>query len=141
MKFYCANCGTLIDKPPSYIARTRFCSGSCKRDFNNRFYSFFRKCVQCGMYFLPRNLTQKYCSSVCATLAHQAKLRLEKERAMKAPKEKTEEPKEDNVETWAREAADCGLSYGQYKAQRFTFGKSYEELKDAFEKRRGLNDE
>ena len=49
---------------------------------------------------------------------------------MKMPKAKAE----SHFERRIREAAECGLSYGCYVAQVERFGKTYEELRTAYEK-------
>lgn len=144
METYCANCGKKIRRTPKQVVATRFCSEDCKIKFNIRFQADlsvikYKKCAWCGDNFLPTNESNIYCSKNCSRLAINKRARdkraAEKKELETLNKEIYGERKEPtvSVEQLAREADDCGLSYGKYKVQRFTYGKTYEELKAAYE--------
>lgn len=72
-----------------------------------------RKCIECGAEFEPIIPEQKKCAE-CR--------RKPIEKPARSTGKKT-------LEDWAREAAECGLSYGVYRMQVERFGKTYEELR------------
>ncbi len=76
------------------------------------------KCIVCGNNFKTRHMSDKYCSPECAIKYNKPKPRPKK--------------KKNNFEHRAREADECGLSYGKYQAA-LRHGKSFEELKKEYE--------
>lgn len=117
-----------------------------------------RICLQCGKEFIPTMSTQKYCSEICCeaywgrrvvvhtmtcktcgkkfTDVYKAKYcskkcrneAIKKEQAKHAMAKATDE-KVKTLAEWTREARECNMDYGQYRAQIEVFGKTYEELK------------
>jgi len=115
-------------------------------------------CAQCGQEFIPTNNNQKYCSVVCCeahwhrsavektltcktcgkkfTDVYNAKYcskkcrdeAIKKEQAKQAMAKATGE-KVKTLSDWTREARECNMDYGQYRAQIEVFGKTFEELK------------
>ena len=78
------------------------------------------KCLQCGESFTPgvKHPNQKYCSRQCRARARFGK---KNQRAEEQSSRKT-------LANWAREATECNLDYGNYRAL-IASGKTYEELK------------
>ena len=116
-----------------------------------------RICLQCGQEFIPTNNNQKYCSEVCCeaywgrrvvvhtmtcktcgkkfTDVYKAKYcskkcrneAIKKEQAKHAMAKATGE-KIKTLADWTREARECNLDYGTYRAL-IASGKTFEELK------------
>ena len=82
------------------------------------------KCKLCGRNFEPHNSQQKYCSQSCSS-----KYQNNFTRSEEFEKVQRREEKEKRFEKWIEEAAQCGMSYGQYRAAREFFGKTFEELR------------
>lgn len=145
METYCANCGKKMNKPPALIIKSRFCSDVCKDFFNAKLQaelsvSNWRTCAHCGDIFLPTTHQQIYCSKKCCILAQNKRNREERASAKKELNDLKKETFVENKKTTSfeqisREADECGLSYGKYRAQ-LMLGKTYEELKAAYESRR-----
>lgn len=100
----------------------------------NVFYGVqIMKCPQCEREFTPiiKYCThQKFCSRRCREIYNRKRIaekkevdRLSRELAAKA------------LDDWIREAAECNLDYGTYRALR-QMGKTYEELKATAGERR-----
>lgn len=99
-----------------------------------------RICAICHTPFLTSHWTKKTCSEGCSI-----KLKyLKKQEANKVANEQYRTIKTKIIENkvaaaenkpvktlsdWSREAAECNMDYGQYRAQIEVFGKTYEELK------------
>lgn len=79
------------------------------------------KCLYCGKEFEPTGTSQKYCSPQCG----------------KAYRSKIPQPmsKERTLDDWVREANECNLDYGTYRAL-IKIGRTYEELKETADRRR-----
>ena len=94
------------------------------------------KCVRCGNEIKPFSSKSRYCSSECARKANIAKTKAlqAKKRGEQATKQAvavfTRKPVEGkSFADWCREANECGMDYGNYRAQIEVFGKTFEELK------------
>lgn len=99
------------------------------------------ECAWCGDKFTQKKVNQIYCSHICCRLAYN-KRRRDERAAAKAELKKLHrkifgERKKitSTLNQVAREADECGLSYGKYKVQ-LKMGKTYEELKTEYESRR-----
>ena len=81
-------------------------------------------CGICGKKFTAFGKSAKYCSDKCKHIANNTyRERREVERLSK------QEIRERRMAKWIREARECGMDYGNYRAQIEQFGKTYEELK------------
>lgn len=117
----CPICGKVFEPKPN----EKYCSYECKNIAHNRLLSLARKqrrtgysvkkCEVCGKEFKPVNGSQKCCSPECSIGE-----RRRKTHAKSAP------PK--SLAEWCREANECNLDYGNYRAL-ITSGKTFEELK------------
>lgn len=87
-----------------------------------------KKCKFCGDWFETDQPNQIYCSAEC-----RRDYDLEKHKKQ-APVIVIEKNKKKTIDDYIAESEACGLSYGQYKAQR-RLGKTFEELKAAYEER------
>lgn len=88
-----------------------------------------KKCKFCGNMFETNIPNQIYCSGACRsanTLAESKK--------QAPPVIVREKKKNRTIDDYIAESEACGLSYGKYKAQ-LRLGKTYEELKAAYEER------
>ena len=117
---YCCNCGKLFR---TYSLAVHFCSKECSQAFRENLYGEHH-CCHCGKSFWidsHYSLSRRTCSIEC---------RRNRSKVRKVPaiplKRKT-------FDDYIREAYECGLSYGKYKAQ-LHLGKTYEELKELKEK-------
>ena len=94
-------------------------------------------CPICQKEFTPKNSTQKYCGTDCNIIVHRNQSRecYIKRRAKEttaravAKAAKVPPPPVKTFADWTREAADCNMDYGTYRAQIEVFGKTYEQLK------------
>ena len=77
-----------------------------------------RQCEHCGAEYKPKTCTQCYCSKECREAAEAE----QRERLTKKPKHVSQ------INEMARQAAECNLDYGTYRAY-LNMGKTYEELK------------
>ena len=120
----CPICGKVFKPKPN----EKYCSYECKNIARNKLLSLARKrrrtgysvknCEICGKEFKPVNGSQKCCSPECSIGE-----RRRKTHAKSAP------PTSDkSLEQWCKEAAECNLDYGNYRAL-ITSGKTFEELK------------
>ena len=117
-----------------------------------------RKCLTCGKEFTPARNCQKYCSPVCRKKTHWGVIEREQQctcqrcgkkftsvwkkklceacATKKYVEKKITQVKVDaatgkpvkTLSDWSREAAECNLDYGKYRAL-IESGKTYEELK------------
>ena len=83
-------------------------------------------CQICHKDFVPRYSFQKFCSDVCSKKAE--RLRHRKLRAQNAAKQVNEQSNPKSLDDWCREAAECNLDYGNYRAL-IESGKTFDELK------------
>lgn len=79
------------------------------------------KCKFCGKKFTPdaKHPYQKYCSTKCGRAHRDGLIAREAYR---------KEVEAKSLADWVREARECNLDYGTYRALR-NLGKSFEELK------------
>ena len=107
----CLQCGREF-KPPSNRLTQKFCSRACYERYRAVFKP--RKCACCGRVFTPMNgkLHQMFCSQACREKFQSEKLK----------------KKSKPLELWTKEAAECNLDYGSYRAL-INAGKTFEELK------------
>lgn len=94
-------------------------------------------CEYCGQIFKPRSEKSRFCSFDCA---HKSIL---KKKAQNRAKERAElinaKVKKKTFAEWCREADECNMDYGNYRAQIEVFGKTFEELKARADQRSLLN--
>ena len=126
----CLQCGEEIF---STHRSRKFCSRKCA----SRYYyvpqkgkAEARACVGCGKIFAPdtKHPHQKFCSDECRE--HARRLRRTKKIFLDEQEKLTpkKQPGEKTLEDWVREARECNLDYGNYRAL-IAAGKTYEELK------------
>ena len=96
-----------------------FCDETCKREYMEYLaagrMSYTRKCRQCGVTFYTNNMERQFCTPRC-------------EVAFKVCRARANETREQRLNRLAREARECGLDYGTYRAM-LGLGKTYEELR------------
>ena len=137
MEMYCINCGK------KFVAKTnletrKFCSTVCRHSFAYKTKQsaqkppkpiYKKKCLFCDKTFWTTVEQKKYCCIKCRTKANAEKAKHTGQNS----KSKIETGK--TLEDYAREADECGLSYGKYKAQ-LRLGKTFEELKAEYDRKR-----
>lgn len=117
----------------------RYCSMDCRTEMNRRWQREHRKpvmkkCETCGKEFTPCNRRQKYCSPDCYNQKHREqhlKLLQQQTPAQKRAQDLIDKQIKRPTKTlddWAREAAECGLDYGTYRAL-IAQGKTFKQLK------------
>ena len=82
------------------------------------------KCKLCGKEFEPQSKIQVYCSPECSNKYWRKFKRLEALEKIQLRQER-----ERRLNKWIDEAAQCGLSYGNYRMMIEHFGKTFEELR------------
>ena len=95
------------------------CSASCaEKKYRQSAPLLTITCEYCGKQFTAQWSTRRFCSKSCA-----AKSRCDKLRSIcRSPKQgKT-------IDEWAREARECNLDYGTYRAL-IERGKTFDELR------------
>ena len=105
--------------------RQIFCSKSCAGKYRRQ-TAEQRICEFCGKPFLvnKNNPAQKFCSTKCYNAARTK------------PKEPPPVVRVDKTfDDWVREADECNLDYGNYRALIEIMGKTYEELKATADQR------
>lgn len=120
----CPICGKVFEPKPN----EKYCSYECKNIARNRSIKLskeqhrtgysVKKCEVCGEEFKPVSSTQKSCPE-CASGVERLKGR--KTNAKPAP------PK--SLAEWCKEANECNLDYGNYRALIEHGGKTFEELR------------
>lgn len=157
----CKHCGKEI------VGRhklTQFCSGKCRRDFHHP--PLIATCKFCGEPFSKRNMKQKFCSDRCRDTffrqkrkchpllkicpvcgkefpdkGHWGKCCGRKCRELLRRQEaqpKIGLPRARRLDDWVREAAECNLDYGSYRAL-IEHGKTFDELKSGAQNRTGVH--
>lgn len=86
------------------------------------FYHSTRRCAHCRKPFVPANSKNRFCSRECAA-------RYYRKQSRTFPKKKHTK----SLEEWQREAEQCGMTYGKYRAAVEQLGKTFEELKLNYE--------
>lgn len=112
----CLQCGEEIVLPTSW---QKFCCKKCRDTYSRKLDQFKLKparCAQCGKYFTPRNSYHRFCCEQCRRDSDNGK------------KCSTRETTVKKLEDWVREARECNLDYGNYRAL-IESGKTFEELK------------
>lgn len=111
----CLQCGEEIFLPH---AGQKFCSKKCCNAYHQKEKRILddRQCEFCGETFTPYWRSQTFCRRC-------------KELLKTNPKRPPSQKKSDKtLEEWVREARECNLDYGNYRAL-IAAGKTYEELK------------
>ena len=115
----CAYCGKIFE---TKTTAKKYCSDKCREaSYEQRRREkppIKKRCEECGKEFEPRLSIQRYCSPQCAEIYNKPK-----STAKSPPK-----PKCKTLSDWCREAAECNLDYGNYRAL-IESGKSFDELK------------
>lgn len=144
----CAECGKEV---PCNSHRQKYCP-ECSRSINKQ-RSLDRqrrlnaakplvtlKCARCRKEFTLSNsgsgcrTPKKYCTERCRKLAAKERMAAQKE-ADRRREELLRELAAKTLDDWLREAAECRLDYGTYRALRY-MGKTYDELKATAGERR-----
>lgn len=87
------------------------------------------KCERCGKDFEARDNREKYCSEECRKKAASEQVKqCDARRQAKKLTDKKFARKPKTLADWCREANECNLDYGTYRAL-ITSGKTFEELK------------
>lgn len=156
----CLNCGKSLEGNKIY------CDDVCQYDFygknGGKAPTWHRICKHCGKPFDTNRFHQIYCCTDCQKNAYEAaRPSREMIRRQNAIRQKAyrqyyqlirnfdnssvgvpEKPsilcEESALDKTIREADECGLSYGMYRAQ-LKLGKTYEDLKADYESRRNLD--
>lgn len=117
--------------------RQKFCSVKCCNNNSARFGRFEKKrdatCRICGKQFTPKIATEFFCSPECrkeATRRREKKYRVQKcaQQRAKTVVDKAVKRPIKTLDDWCREAAACGLDYGNYRAL-IAQGKTFEQIK------------
>lgn len=90
-----------------------------------------KKCLYCGRFFETTSGIQKYCSVKCSKQNRKETENYADEYLRKKNREYFQ-TKKDKLKQYADEALECHMSYGKYRMMRDVFGKSFEELKNAY---------
>ncbi len=90
-----------------------------------------KKCPVCGKDFETPYITRKYCSDECYRKKDRQRSRDYQSPYMKKKVDQSVGNPVKTLDDWIREAADCNLDYGTYRALR-SAGKSFEEIKTRF---------
>lgn len=122
-ELFCIVCGKKLSG-----RQTKYCSNKCEKVARNSNHAEkLYKCGICGVKFQPSHGGSHYTCPQCFAQANaQAK------ESLKPTKPDYLSGKD--FDTLSRESAECGLSYGKYKAA-LKLGKTYEQLKAEFESR------
>lgn len=121
MKRTCKICGKEFDS----IHGGKFCP-ACNPARKRQLAEL--KCAHCGKVFSPRNSCQKYCSEECRDQAYSQLQKVERQKPKKPQKPKLEVAPKKTLADWCREANECNLDYGNYRAL-IESGKTFGELK------------
>lgn len=111
----CAHCGKVF-RPRSKTQQ--YCSAQCRIDDKHPLIE--KICDSCGKKFVTSSKKKRYCSSEC--LYNCSKPQCESP-PMSKPK-----PRTKTLADWCREANECNLDYGNYRAL-IESGKTFDELK------------
>ena len=117
----CIHCGKTFK---TNYDKTLYCSGDCRmKAYSKREaarQSYTKVCDICGVQFVTSVKSQTHCKYCIENMNH---------------KETVHKEKKSHVDTLAREAFECGLSYGYYVAM-LKMGQTYEQLKAKYDARR-----
>ena len=131
----CAHCGKVFEAK----GKRAYCSDKCRDaaytyrlNAERKKPEIAVKCKQCGKEFETRYPHALYCSDECRKVA-----KLEEYRRLdgyiNAHKVNSNAPRK-TLDDWCREAAECNLDYGNYRAL-IESGKTFAELKANAESR------
>lgn len=142
-KTYVKNCPVCGKEFKTPYSRKNYCSSACtdkayqERLAKERVAFHVKNCPVCGTEFTTSNSTRIYCSKRCCNVASRGGLTEEERRQKERERRARERAAELNRPTpkkslaqWAREADECGLDYGTYRAL-LNMGRTFEELKAA----------
>lgn len=125
LKRICPVChSTFVPNP----ATQKYCSTACsdkasyeltKARLKNTPLPLLNTCVYCGVLFNPKYSNTRFCSKKCYDKWRR--------RGKKSIPDESSEPKKP-LSDWIREAKECNLDYGTYRAL-INAGKSFDELK------------
>ena len=163
MKNFCVQCGKEI---VGRRAQAKFCSAECLHAFYRVSDNLPRTCKFCGKPFSKRNRKRKFCSDQCRDAFYRQKRKSQpllktcpvcgkefpdkghwgkccgrKCRELLRRQEaqpKIELPRARGLDDWVREAAECNLDYGSYRAL-IERGKTFDELKAGAQNRTGVH--
>lgn len=123
------------------IGIERYCSAECRDEMHRRWQRENRKpvikqCAACGKDFTPRNNKQKYCSPDCYNATHKKQAydykilqrQTSAQNRAQAVVDKQVKRPTKTLDDWCREAAACGLDYGNYRAL-VAQGLTFEQIK------------
>lgn len=132
-QFCSAKCFYVFHHPPIIInckfcgkpftkghGKQKFCSDRCRDNLyeqKRRRNPELKTCPVCGKEFLHKGYWAQCCSHKCRAV--------QREQEAQA---KPEPPKARKLDDWIREAAECNLDYGTYRAM-IERGKTFDELK------------
>ena len=120
---YCAPCRKEVSREQKRASRERLKEDACAV----RYKPVKRVCEVCGKEFDGFPLS-KYCAPCRLKVRHeQSKIDSQRRRKKKAAQKKVIIP-EKPLEAWVREARDCNLDYGTYRAL-IAAGRTFEQLK------------
>lgn len=126
----CLICGKEMPNKPSF---QKYCSYKCKYEAHKQRVCEApleaKQCVICNKIFYTNRSYQKTCSRSCYRKL-ELKIVAEREARLKA-EEMEARATHQHVKTlsdWVKEAAECKLDYGTYRAL-INQGKTFEELK------------
>ena len=114
----CLQCGKTFR---SFSSKSKFCSSKCYNESR-----IVKTCPGCGKTFETTNPGKVFCTQECRLDYRRAQMKL-------ADKPKTGK----TLEQWTREANECNLDYGNYRAL-IAAGKTYAELKATASQRQPL---
>ena len=152
----CAGCGAKFETDS---ALQDFCSRHCLEIYYRQQeqalqndLQYEKVCPTCGKTFQTFYSCKKYCSDRCRQVAscqrlkemqeqdptlkekrrEYARIYKKKLRALKQ-NNAVQQRKQNEQRNFEKEAAQCGMTYGKYRAAVEIFGKTFEELKKAYE--------
>lgn len=111
----CPNCGKVFSPRNGY---QQYCSAQCR--IADKHPLIEKICDSCGKKFVTSSKRKRYCSSEC--LYNCSKPQCE------SPPITKPKPHDRTLADWCREANECNLDYGNYRAL-IESGKTFEELK------------
>lgn len=134
MKKTCPVCGNIFvttRKKAKYCSQT--CSDAAHSAQDRERYvaskpEVEQTCQNCGKEFIATSTRQVFCSRSCKE-EYEKLLYSSKPKVSKTAFSSSKKPKSGKtIEQWNREAAQCGMSYGLYRAA-INAGKTFDELK------------
>ncbi len=129
-KRLCEHCGAEFI-PTSF--NQKYCSEQCRTKHNNELHKKVKQCDVCGKDFTvsKHKGAQTSCDD-CRDYIKNYRPSIENKPAPEPPKKSTDKTLDD----WAREADEVGMTYGKYRVAVEKLGKTYDELKTEYERRK-----